>query len=161
MGAIGAVGLAGLIGGLMVGRCSADPGHAAGLQAAGRLERAAVPPATAQPSVEPTLVPIAAVEAAPSSGAASGPEGARRFKGPPYTDGLEAERALVRRGRHALVAGNLAAALDALEEHARRFPDGQSVADREKLWSETCARLRGAGAEGDAVGADARCAGRP
>lgn len=63
---------------------------------------------------------------------------------------LRAERAVIDRARTAFFAKDMALALDALAEHARRFPNGQSAGTRERLWKEAC----------DEAGTDARCAGR-
>ena len=154
LSAMGAVGLAGLIGGLMLGRCSVDRGATA-MQverpamgcARGRADpdRRRAPgsrPAIAPPWRSPPRSPVGLRSPRRRCPKPRGDEQPLAHQGPAYSDALDAERALVRRGRHALVAGNVAGALDAFEEHALEFPGGQSVADREKLWSEACSYLR-------------------
>jgi RNA polymerase sigma factor (sigma-70 family) len=51
--------------------------------------------------------------------------------------------ALIQRGREALEAGNLVAAIAAFAEHAQRFPDDPHATQREQLWTAACGRARG------------------
>ena len=77
----------------------------------------------------------------------------------------DAERALIDRARAALASEKLEAGLDALAEHARRFPGGRHLATRERLWADACAHLAHLAHLSDRSGpsppSDARCAGRP
>lgn len=70
------------------------------------------------------------------------------------------EWSIIRQGRASLATKGAAAALAAVDQHARQFPQGRLVADREKLRAQACARLRAA-MHGDAVKIDARCASKP
>ncbi len=54
---------------------------------------------------------------------------------------LATENALIDRATTALARGRPAQALDALREHATRFPRGQQVQEREALWIQTLVRI--------------------
>jgi RNA polymerase sigma factor (sigma-70 family) len=153
LGAIGAFGLSCVVGGLMLGRCSAERAHAESAPVA--LAPAPQQVAAGAPTVERGPEPPS-VEAMPAT--ASDPEVDQPFTGPPQDDSRDDGPTLLRRGRNALVARNYRAARDAFAEHAWRFPHGPGVSERDQLWSEACRRLRAARDESAAT--DARCAGR-
>ena len=93
---------------------------------------------------------IPSVEEAPAAGTSARPPA------PKYRDPRDPERALVDRGRAALMAGDVAVALALLVQHARRFPHGENAALRDLLMDEACAHARDAHAP-----SHAGCAGRP
>lgn len=109
---------------------SQEPGHAVP-RVAGPVAResralevapgARIGPATAP---EPTRPPVGVTEPtprrAPSERGAAAP-------------GIREELALMARAEQALAAGDTTASSDALREHARRFPRGQLVEDREAI----------------------------
>lgn len=64
--------------------------------------------------------------------------------------GLAEENALIERAQTALGRGQPAQALEALREHARIYPRGQLVEEREALWVQSLAR------SGDVTGARER-----
>lgn len=94
-----------------------------------------VPPARATstaPAVEalaPSAPPVANLEppAAPASSARTEPRGATA---PRRRDPLAQEVALLSRATRALRAGDAVAALEALEQHQRSFPDGALSVER-------------------------------
>jgi RNA polymerase sigma-70 factor (ECF subfamily) len=154
---VAAVGLGGVLGGTMLGRCAVDAGAPILRPEATHGAFEAPPAARAaqgsdpEPSI-PSQAPAAELPAsAPPTQRGQDP-GVLRIRGEPYTDRLASERALVQRGRRALSVGDVPAALEAFAEHAQRFPAGQSVAERDELWSLACARLDPC---------DPRCACRP
>ncbi len=101
--------------------------------------RAVLPaPVTAEPAPEPSAVTNdAGAEAAPSASAPSRAAGSG-----PAT--LLNERLLLERASAALLRGDSTAALQALHEHARRFPHGELAEERQVL---TIRALRAAGQE--------------
>lgn len=118
---------------------------------------------TAGPAViaaTPTTSEPAPSSAASTMAAAGSPTGepAPAATAPPaahaYRDVFDLERALLDRGRSAIGSGEMARALDALAEHAQRFPNGQNAAARARLWTLACA-------QGDAAVVDARCSQHP
>ena len=95
----------------------------------------ATPPtsaSSASPEPEPD-VPPAAVAAAPPSSARPPSAAARDVD-------LAAERAGIDMARTALTRGDDAGALLLLQRHAREFPQGRLVEEREALWVQALAR---------------------
>ncbi len=76
-----------------------------------------------RPAPVPATVPVPSVAYA-----------AREPTGPGRDVDLAAERALLEIARTALARGQVEAALDAVQRHARRFPRGQLVEERESVW---------------------------
>jgi len=106
-----------------------------------------LPPAAQAPerNAEPTAVPVASQDAAADNGLPSSSENRRVARAPkrvrprePYTEArrtipLEEERKIIERARSALARDDLSAADAALREHARRYPAGSLLEDREAL----------------------------
>lgn len=93
------------------------------------------PPAVVEP--EPAVGP--AVPASDDAPRAAAP--ARREPSPPTTDRLRAEVALMDRARAALEQGDAEALWRLTTEHARRFPDGALVEEREAWQAIAACRL--------------------
>jgi hypothetical protein len=95
------------------------------------------PPVTAAPAVTD-----AAVEAAPPAPALAPPAAVvaadvpTRAHAPrePQEDSLNGERAVLEIARTGLTRGQSAAAIAALERHARRYPRGRLAPERESMW---------------------------
>jgi len=109
-------------------------GAGAGSVALLRAQRPAAAPAAILRAPPPP--PPAPVPAAPPQPAAA-PASPRATPRPPPAPGGDAalaeESALLERARTALSRGRSAAALDALSEHARRFPRGSLAEERDAL----------------------------
>jgi TolA-binding protein len=94
----------------------------------------------AEPPAPAMLPPSAQPDSAPPSGtaAATRPKGSDKpvsADSSPTNDGaLAGEAALLLRAQTALSRSATAAAIAALREHARRFPSGQLIEEREALW---------------------------
>ena len=67
---------------------------------------------------------------------------------------LRAEQAVMDKARTGIAERRMEQALAALAEHARRFPRGRYVAEREELRARGCAWLRSVSPAG---GSEARC----
>jgi len=124
-----------------------EPATATAANVAASAARA---PAEQVDAAPPVATATLAATAAPVAAKAATARTSARPPRETEDERLRAERALVDRGRAALSAGNVTAALEALAEHARHFPRGQSAGTCERLWSEACAEAP----------ADARCAAR-
>jgi hypothetical protein len=100
-----------------------------------RSERTSVHPARARvvASRHPEARPVVGIAAGIAAGMAA-PEGARDAD-------LAEQRWLLERARAALSRGDGIAAVDALEEHQRRFPQGQLTEEREVLEIEASLAL--------------------
>jgi hypothetical protein len=97
------------------------------------MPAAAAPPAVAAPAVAAPAVAAPAVAA---------PAVAPRPERAPGGDALAREQLLLQRCRSALLRGNGAAALEAVQLHARQFRAGSLVEEREALRIEALAQLR-------------------
>lgn len=95
-------------------------------------------PASATASV-PVVTPHDLPSIAPAPLPAPKPSAAPSASNAPDVD-LAAERALVDRARSALSAGQPAAAIDAVDAHAARFPTGRLAEEREALAVQALAR---------------------
>ena len=102
-----------------------------------RATLAAVP-ASATASV-PVVTPHDLPSSTPAPIPAPKPSAAPSTSNAPDVD-LAAERALVDRARSALSAGQPAAAIDAVDAHAARFPKGRLAEEREALAVQALAR---------------------
>ncbi len=106
-------------------------------------EAPAIPaPALPLPALPPEPPPV---DASPAETDSPAPAPARRRAAveasPAARDALlSEERSLVEMARSALVRGDGAAALEAVQLHARRFPDGRLREERDSLWIQ--AQLR-------------------
>jgi RNA polymerase sigma factor (sigma-70 family) len=69
----------------------------------------------------------------------------------------DAERALMQKARLAVVQGNFSSAIEMLDQHARQFPGGQNVAERERGFAQACARYHDAHPHGGAAELEKRC----
>ncbi len=132
---------------------------------AGRLAGPALDRCVDVPRGEPLV--LASVESVPATEAAAVPApapcarpAASRATGRRDDERSSAARALLDRARAALALESFPDAVEALAEHARRFPRGQDTVVREQMWFEACARHRRAHAQGDAPAMGSRCAGR-
>jgi hypothetical protein len=92
---------------------------------------AASDPQEPQPTTQTVVpsLPLAAPAAAPSAAVLPRAAGAHRADGP-STSTLEVELPLLREAQEALRAGDPARALTYLNEHARRFPNGELAQER-------------------------------
>jgi hypothetical protein len=118
------------------------------------LARHTTPPRVAAPTTSAPIAPTFVAPAAPSvplpppapSVATTPPlplPSAPSVAAPAPHRSLREERALLERARAALADDDAAGALAAVERHARRFPDGQLVEERDSL------RVRALAAAGD------------
>lgn len=156
-GLVGAGAVAGVILGVVLGRAHPAPPGVERPSAILEPAPASVGPAlsVASGASGPSGAPSAA---APSARALAAPAVAvPGRRAPPGNERLRAEQALLDRGYAALDAGNLAAALGAVAEHRRRFPDGQHGAVRDRLQADACKRLRRHPAPPGAADPDGLC----
>ncbi len=111
--------------------------HARPVAVAPRTPQTTLPPMV--PAIDPAPIarPAPAVAPTPAPATAPVPPGSR----PPTPAGgagrdtdLAAERALLEVARTALSRGQVDAALEATQRHARRFPRGQLAEERESVW---------------------------
>jgi TolA-binding protein len=101
---------------------------AASVSAAKPTESAAPAPPASEAAGAPSSEP-----AAPASSPAAPASGARAQERARGAGSLTAERLLVETATSALVRGDHAAAIAALQKHARRFPKGELAQEREVL----------------------------
>ena len=129
----------------------AVPGFAAMLAAASGMDTA--------PPIEPPIEPAATAAAPrrPAPQLAAPTRDAKRTAPQPTDDD---DLTLMARGRFALVSRDPLAALRAFDEHARQFPDVPRAAERERLWTGTCARYRAAHPQGDVPEIEKLCTSR-
>lgn len=110
------------------------------------------PPAVPRISPAPVAAPPVAT---PAPVAAPAPFMTTRVHRParlePPGDDLAAERVLVDHARSALAGGDAAGALEALSQHAQRFPNGQLTEEREALRIRALSRTDGAAARARAA----------
>jgi hypothetical protein len=96
----------------------------------GREQPRPEPPRAQEPAsvakTELAVAPIPVAASAPSAGSS-----AKALA--PSTTNLARERAIIEVARTAVARGRTSAALDAIERHAREFPKGQLVEEREGL----------------------------
>ena len=100
-----------------------DPLHRGSSPSPSPVAAVPVAVATATADAAPVVPAPSSTAAAPSASAATTAQ-----------DDAAAERALMGKAADALAAGDTAAALAAVEEHARRFRGGRLVEDREATW---------------------------
>jgi hypothetical protein len=93
-------------------------------------------PTPAPPAVEPVAAPPVVPEAVKPAGAALTPP-ARK----PVLSSLKGEQVLLDTARAALINQRFKEALEALDRHARQFPDGALSEEREALAVQTLAQL--------------------
>ena len=161
-----------VIGALVAGPTLARCDHDSGREARPAAVLAAVPATFvrggaadgAEPSPAAYLASVAngaGMSVAPHVDGAGGETEPADHRPAPGSDArLLDEWSLLKQGRAALATKDAAAAIVAVELHARRFPNGKLAGLREGLRAQACARLRAATA-GDAAKIDKRCAGRP
>lgn len=145
--AVGALAIGGAGGGAV--------GHRLGEEAAQKRAAAVASVTITAPALPPSSPVLPApsassvdVLALPSSAPVSVPA-PRAHASPRETgdDDLAAELAFVQMARTALARGNFSAALDATDQHARKFPNGHLAEERESLAIQA---LVGAGRDADA-----------
>ena len=157
-----------LLAGPMLSRCDRDRGHRERLVPALAAEPAMFVPRAVTESADPgsgaylaNVVNNAGPRLAPIAEGAGGESGpADHVPGPRRDAWIQDEGSFLDQGRAALAANNVAGALLAVGEHARRFPGGRLADEREALRAQACARLF-AVAHGDAAKIDAQCAAKP
>lgn len=139
------------VGALVVGSAvGATVGYRVGVTRG--AERATLTPRAASatsvhlvPPVASVAAPVVSAEATPSASEEPRPRTHERAPTPRAGDAgavdLVEELALVQTARTAIARGNYAGALDATDEHARRFPRGHLAEERESLAIQALAGL--------------------
>lgn len=97
------------------------------------VERAAPPLASATPALPSAPAPLVASSSSATPTVPAVPRGSARAVASAGASSLPAERALLDDARTALASGDAAGALSRLDDHARRFPQGQLGEEREAL----------------------------
>jgi hypothetical protein len=91
---------------------------------------------------KPTTPPAATPAAEPETALAAAPIASARDAAAPSTSGLAAELALLREAQRALAARDLPRALELLDRHAQRYPQGSLVPERLAARAVTLCRMR-------------------